>query len=52
MGNVIYLHFLPFAYIFIQTTDADSAMETFVKITGRREDEGAVSDLPSRSKSD
>jgi len=33
-------------------TDADSAMETFVKTTGRREGEGAVPDLPSRSKRD
>ncbi|KAI0278837.1 retinal short-chain dehydrogenase/reductase [Russula aff. rugulosa BPL654] len=33
-------------------TNADYAMESFVKITGRREDEGAVPDLTTRSKSD
>ncbi|KAH9999947.1 retinal short-chain dehydrogenase/reductase [Russula vinacea] len=31
-------------------SDADYAMESFIKITGRREDEGAVPDLSSRSK--
>ncbi|KAI9513327.1 retinal short-chain dehydrogenase/reductase [Russula earlei] len=48
------LRLLPsFLRDFVQwLTNADYAMESFIKISGRREDEGAAPDLSRRSKSD
>ena len=37
---------------YAQVTSADYAMDGFVKISGRREDEGPVPDLSHRSKSE
>jgi hypothetical protein len=51
MGTSALLNFRPSAND-MQFSYADYAMDGFVKISGRREDEGTVPDISRRSKGD